>query len=69
MFCGDPERLVDLISEIERRLSGGWERRFDLEKQVGGALSALCIFSDARPRARGLRLCYGLLQVLRGNCA
>jgi hypothetical protein len=53
VFRGDPERLVDLISEIERRLSGGWERRFDLEKQVGRrALGPMYCFSCAATSTR-----------------
>jgi hypothetical protein len=57
VFRGDPERLIDLISEIEHRLSAGWERRFDLEKQVGRrALGPMYCFSctavGARPDAQ-----------------
>jgi hypothetical protein len=53
VFRGDPERLVDLISEIERRLSAGWERRFDLEKQVGRrALGPMYCFSCAATSTR-----------------
>lgn len=53
VFRGDPERLIDLISEIERRLSNGWERRFDLEKQVGRiGLGPMYCFSCAAAGAR-----------------